>query len=65
MELHDPARSPAKDECRRQIIFQAYLSTKGKQKKPAKPTAMRVYGCGGSRHSLPEILFGYCVTIVR
>lgn len=47
MELHDPARSPAKDECRRQIIFQAYLSTKGKQKKPAKPTAMRVYGCGG------------------
>ena len=44
MELHDPARSPAKDECRRQIIFQAYLSTKGKQKKPAKPTAMRVYG---------------------
>lgn len=47
MELHDPARSPAKDECRRQIIFQAYLSTKEKQKKPAKPTAMRVYGCGG------------------
>ena len=34
MELHDPARSPAKDECRRQIIFQAYLSRKGKQKNP-------------------------------
>lgn len=47
MKLHNPTRSLAKDECRKQALFQVYFSVKGKQKKPAKPTAMRVYGCGG------------------
>ena len=47
MKLHNPTRSPAKEDCRKQTIFKAYLLAEGKQKRPAKPTAMRVYGCGG------------------
>lgn len=44
MKLHNPTESLAKKEYRKQTIFQVRLLARGRQKKPAKPVAMRVHG---------------------
>ena len=43
MKLHNPTESLAKKEYRKQTIFQVRLLARGRQKKPAKPVAMRVH----------------------